>query len=465
MELEEKKRIIVALDVDSVDKAIDLVKQLLPHVGYFKIGLELIYTMLASLVAAKDEAEAAGALAKIRELFGLLKDRVFLDTKLDDIPNTVAGASKAIVKMAVKMFNIHASAGKEAVIKAVASRGNSLVIGVTVLTSIGEEECISIFGDKPGPKVIQFAKILVEVGADGIVCSPQELELLNQHPELKKLVKVIPGVRPEWATKGDQKRVMTPFEAILSGASYLVIGRPITQPPPEIGGPIDAAKKIAEEIKRALRERLLKEHNAIWAFRGLPEEPHALLASGKHSDGYINLNAALQSPQFCETLAGQLIEELRKQGITKEKIDTVVSSSFAAITFGHEVARQLGVDFVFTEKEGDEQKWSGRFELPEGARILQVEELVTTLGTTEKVKQAVLDRNPNVRFIEIDGKTIVATIVHRPDHLPVDYSTHRVIALIEKEIHIWDPEKCPLCQQGSPALKPKPNWQRFIEHR
>lgn len=212
-------------------------------------------------------------------------------------------------------------------------------------------------------------------------------------------------------------------------------------------------------------ERLLKEHKAIWIFRGLPKEPHALLTSGKHSDGYINLNAALQSPKCCETLARQLIQKLKRHGNVKDDIKAIVSSSFGAITFGYEVARQLGIDFVFTEKEGDKQKWSGRFELPKGAIVLQVEELITTLGTTQKVKQAVLDKNPNVRFLEIDRKTVVATIVHRPDHLPVSYSTYKVISLIEKEIHIWDPEKCPLCQKGSPPLQPKLNWQRFLEYR
>ncbi|MBU0546629.1 MAG: orotidine-5'-phosphate decarboxylase [Patescibacteria group bacterium] len=252
MEKEAKNRIIVALDVDSVDKAIALVKELDPHVGYFKIGLELIYTILASLIMAKDEADATEILKKVRELFDLTKERTFIDTKLADIPNTIAGASKAIAKIGVKMFNIHASIGREAVKQAVANKGNSLVLGVTVLTSINEEECISIFGDKPAVKIVKFANMLVEAGADGIICSPQELKILNDFPELKKLVKVIPSVRPEWALKGDQKRVMTPGEAIKFGADYLVIGRPITKPPAEIGSSVDATKKITEEIEKAI---------------------------------------------------------------------------------------------------------------------------------------------------------------------------------------------------------------------
>ena len=252
MKTEAKKRIIVALDVDSVDKAIALVEELSPHVGYFKIGLQLIYSILSDLLRVAADGEPN--LFRVRNLFDRIRDQTFLDTKLNDIPNTVAGATKAIAEIETKIFNIHASAGKEAVIQAVANRGDSIVLGVTVLTSIGEEECVSIFGDKPGPKVVQFAKMLIEVGANGIICSPQELQLLAKYPELTELRKVVPGVRPEWAAKGDQKRVMTPGEAILAGADFLVIGRPITQPSPEIGGPADAAKKIAEEIEKALRE-------------------------------------------------------------------------------------------------------------------------------------------------------------------------------------------------------------------
>jgi len=461
METEGKKRIIVALDVDSVDKAIVLVDQLTPHVGYFKIGLELIYSILASLLRV--EADGEPNLFRVRELFNRIRDQTFLDTKLDDIPNTVAGATKAIAKIETKIFNVHASAGKEAVKQAVANRGDSIVLGVTVLTSIGEEECVSIFGDKPGPKVVQFAKMLAEVGANGIVCSPQELKLLAQYPELAKLKKVVPGVRPEWAAVGDQKRVMTPGEAIKAGADFVVIGRPITQPPKEIGGPAEAAQKIAEEIDKALLEKPLIEHNAIWTFKGSEGEPHAFLASGKHSDGYINLNTVLQSPQLCETLAEQLVHKLGAQGITKETVDVVVSSSYAAIVFGYAVARQLGVDFIFTEKLENQQIFGERFVLAPGARILQVEELITTLKTAKGVKDAVLNNNPEAEFIQVDGKTIVATVIHRPDKLPITYEDYTVIALIEKEIHAWDPSECPLCKKGSEALHPKQNWQRFLQ--
>lgn len=243
--------IIVPLDVDSVAKAINLVEQLGSHVGQFKIGLELINSMLTSIIVPKDADEAACNLDDIRELFELLDGKIFWDGKFSDIPNTIAGASASVARMNVRMFNVHASSGKSAVLKAVENKGRSKLLGVTVLTSLNADECMSIFGDKPEVKVVQFAGFLVDAKADGVICSPQELTILGQHSELANLLKVIPGVRPVWASKGDQKRVTTPREAILAGADYLVIGRPITQPPEEIGTPMDAAGEIAEEIEKA----------------------------------------------------------------------------------------------------------------------------------------------------------------------------------------------------------------------
>ncbi|MFH0859191.1 MAG: hypothetical protein V1868_01060 [Patescibacteria group bacterium] len=227
---------------------------------------------------------------------------------------------------------------------------------------------------------------------------------------------------------------------------------------------IERARKILS-IETGSPEELMQTPDALWIYAGKNGEPHAVLTSGKHSDGYINTNAVLKFTNLCEILAGQLIAALGQRGIIMKQIDAVVSSSFAAITFGQEVARQLKTLFVFTEKVGGEQKWGGRFELPAGAKILQVEELITTTHTTRKVKKAVLDSNPQVEFLGINGKTVVVTIVYRPEDLSKEDPEFEVIALIPKEIHIWDPDKCPLCKKDSPALKPKPNWQRFIEHR
>lgn len=253
--MKAKDRIIVALDVDTPKKASDLVKELKDCVGCFKIGLQFINAMLSSIITPETETWAIDNLELIRKLFTALDGNILWDGKFDDIPNTVGGASQEVVKIGVRMFNVHASAGSEAISKAVENKGDALVLGVTVLTSIDEFECKSIFGAKPERKVVYFAEMLNRLGADGVICSAKELEPISKASIAGKFLRVTPGIRPKWAQKGDQKRVMTPGEAIKAGADYLVIGRPIRQPPEEIGSPVDAAKKIAEEIAQALEEK------------------------------------------------------------------------------------------------------------------------------------------------------------------------------------------------------------------
>jgi orotidine-5'-phosphate decarboxylase len=136
---------------------------------------------------------------------------------------------------------------------AVNNKRNSLVFAVTVLTSLEESNANLIFGAPSKAKVLQFARDANSAGVNGIICSPQELELLGKQKELSHLLKITPGVRPAWAPTNDQKRVMTPGGAIAAGAIAVVVGRPITQPPKEVGSPVDAVKLIQEEIDKALR--------------------------------------------------------------------------------------------------------------------------------------------------------------------------------------------------------------------
>lgn len=256
--MEPREKIILPLDVESIRAGRDLVTELSSHVGLFKIGLEFIYAMLASLLIVREGEEGIASPNAIEELmaarilFRSLGNRVFLDGKLYDKPKTLAGASAQIALLGVRMFSVHASAGRAAVEQAVANKGDSLVLGVSVLTSIDQTECQAIFGRVPELVVCDFARMLADVGADGVICSPQELEILCQQPWAGKLLKVVPGVRPTWAAAGDQQRVMTPAEAIKAGADYLVIGKPITKPPAEIGGSVRAAQLIAEEIAAAV---------------------------------------------------------------------------------------------------------------------------------------------------------------------------------------------------------------------
>jgi len=245
--MQPKDRIIVALDVDTPEAAIKLVSELKPHVGMFKIGMQLIYSMFAGMVTGTDGA-ALEIFARSRELFGLVKGQLFTDLKFHDIFNTVAGAAKAISPINSAMFNLHASADVDAMMGAVANKSNSRVLAVTVLTSLGEEVVHLIYGDPAKGKVLEFARNAKLAGVDGLVCSPQEVTMLRSRRELKGMILVTPGIRPVWASKDDQTRVGTPAGAIEVGADYLVIGRPITNPPAEIGFPVDAVHKIVEEI-------------------------------------------------------------------------------------------------------------------------------------------------------------------------------------------------------------------------
>lgn len=219
-----RDKIIVALDTDSLKTAESLVKQLSPYVGHFKIGLEL-----ATAVGAP------GAVQMVHKLGG----KVFYDGKFNDIPNTTARASKVISSLGVSMFDVHASSGPEAIRAAIKNKGKSKVLGVTVLTSLHEK----------GDKVLKLAEMLKNTKADGIICSPWEAKLIRKYKKFNRLLIVTPGIRPKWAAADDQKRHLTPLEALRAGADHLVIGRPITKPPAWVGTPLEAIKLIYKELK------------------------------------------------------------------------------------------------------------------------------------------------------------------------------------------------------------------------
>lgn len=210
-------------------------------------------------------------------------------------------------------------------------------------------------------------------------------------------------------------------------------------------------------------EEMLKACQAYWSYSGQPGEPHALLANDiDHSDVYFNVSALLQYANIRKELAKRLASKLTEFGINQ--IDIVLSSSFAGMPIGQALADEIGAVFVFTEKVDGAQKWTGRFEIPEGAVVLQVEELVTSLKTSADVKRAVTDViGPDVcQFVEYLEKPLVLTIVHRPGKLPIEYIDFNVIGLLEQVVHNWELGECPICETGSQAIKPKPNWEEFL---
>lgn len=202
-----------------------------------------------------------------------------------------------------------------------------------------------------------------------------------------------------------------------------------------------------------------ENEDAYWIYEGepTPKRPHAELTSGLCSNGYFDVPRLLRYPNVAEILGRQLGRRLREKGFGRT--DWVVSSAYAAITFGHEVAKELGAVFAHTEKDpadprGKRMSWR-RMTIPTLSKVLQVEELVTTSGTFQEVMRAVEEGNQKKPLVIYD---YVGTLVHRPAKLPVSYSDRGVLALIEKEIHNFEPAKCPYCRAGSKCLRPKENW-------
>ncbi|MCD6085711.1 hypothetical protein J7J41_01840, partial [bacterium] len=181
----------------------------------------------------------------------------------------------------------------------------------------------------------------------------------------------------------------------------------------------------------------------------------------KHSDGYIDCSKVLKFTNLRDILAQRMVEEVLFPIIGGFiEVDYIISSSMAAIPFGDGVATYLGASFIYTEKVGGVQRLK-RFDISSRAKILQVEELITTMKTTRQVTNAIIEKNKSVEFVKDEnGKVVVLTLVHRPEKLPVE-SDYRVLPLVELEIHNWTPEECPLCKAGSKALKPKENWVVF----
>ena len=214
-------------------------------------------------------------------------------------------------------------------------------------------------------------------------------------------------------------------------------------------------------------EDALRECEAIWTYHGYDGEPHVLLTSALHSDGYCDVNQAMIFPQYRTAIVKYVVNALLRANITKDNVDFIVSSSEAGRIFGQELGSQMGVASVFTEKIIKEQVWTNRFEIPDGAIVFQAEELITTMGTTMAVKAAVIKNNPHpFSFLMRNGKQLVVTVVHRPAQIPKTYDDYTVIAAMEKAMHAWRPDQCPICREhpDSEALGSfKTNRAKFME--
>ena len=223
-----KEQLIIALDFSKGDDAIALVDAIGDAANYYKVGLELFLNSKGSVIEQ----------LKARD------KHVFLDLKFHDIPNTVAAACRWAAGLGVDMFNVHAGGGLEMMQRAMeataeGAQANGLavpkLIAVTILTS---------FDEAGHENVKRLAALTAEAGLNGVVCSSREVPLIHEAVAAPDFLTVCPGVRPEWAQKGDQKRIMTPAQAMEQGVSHIVVGRPITK----AEDPVAATLKILEEM-------------------------------------------------------------------------------------------------------------------------------------------------------------------------------------------------------------------------
>ena len=231
-------KLIIALDVETPARALNLVKQLHSVAGMFKVGSQLF--------------TAAGPQI-VRDIIAN-DSKVFLDLKFHDIPHQVAGAARSAAELGVSLFTIHASGGSEMMRRAVDSVNEvaaksgvrSAVLAISVLTSI-DETILSEIGvtSTPAESVLRLVKLAETAGVDGVVASPKEIETIRKTVSNPEFLVVTPGIRPMINEPGDQKRVATPAAAIAAGASYLVVGRPITG----AADPLAAATAIASEME------------------------------------------------------------------------------------------------------------------------------------------------------------------------------------------------------------------------
>jgi orotidine-5'-phosphate decarboxylase len=226
------KPVIVALDFPQAEPALELAARLDPGLCRVKVGKELFTAAGPQLVEAL-----------VKQGFD-----VFLDLKFHDIPNTVAGACKAAANLGVWMLNVHALGGEammRAAREAVDQSGQKpMLIGVTILTSLGDSELRSVgLHGTAAENVLRLAKLAKTCGLEGVVCSSQEAQMLRKEIG-PQFALVTPGIRLAGAAKDDQTRVLTPAEALKAGANYLVIGRPVTQS----ADPVATLKSINEQI-------------------------------------------------------------------------------------------------------------------------------------------------------------------------------------------------------------------------
>ena len=229
--MKNSSQVILALDFNDMASTVEMINLTKEHIGIYKLGLEFYL------------AHGNSGVKEIQS--GFTDIEIFLDLKLHDIPNTVAGACRSVADLNPKFLTVHASGGSKMISAASSTLPNVEITAVTILTSLDREQMIAMgLNENIENLTLSLAKNAVNSGARAIVSSPQEVSLLRKHLG-EKVTLITPGVRPSGAERDDQERVMTPREAIDAGADFVVIGRPITK--------ASDPKQAAEAITASLR--------------------------------------------------------------------------------------------------------------------------------------------------------------------------------------------------------------------
>jgi len=209
-------RIILALDSNEIERCLQLITSTAESIAIYKLGLE--FYLRNGVAGVKELTSKAPGI------------RIFLDLKLHDIPNTVAGAARSVANLAPEILTVHASGGAAMIQAAIAALPNTKIAAVTALTSLSEAQTKELFDKSPNELVLQLAEVALAGGAPALVASPQELHLLRSAFGRAPII-ITPGIRDQAGSGDDQNRTMSAPAAIAAGADYLVIGRPITAAP------------------------------------------------------------------------------------------------------------------------------------------------------------------------------------------------------------------------------------------
>ena len=373
-----KEKLIIALDFNSMNEATKLIDELGEEAIFYKVGLELfLYTK-----------------GEIIEYLASKNKKVFLDLKFHDIPNTTAMASLFAAKQNIFMFNVHTSGGKRMMEKTVEEikkiNKNNLIIGVTVLTSLSENDIKNMFSSNLALKdlAVNWAKLGKEAGLDGVVCSPKEANIIKKECG-ENFITVCPGVRPKWADINDQERTMTPKKAIENGCDYIVVGRPITRS----DNRVKACKMIIEEIaegiennknlKSVLIAEALLETNAVQ----LNIKNPFIFVSGIKSPIYCDNRLTLTAPDVRNNIENSLAEIIRTDYPEAEVLmgTSTAGIAHAAIT-GHILGLPMGYVRSSAKDHGRGNQIEGKLEA--GQKVVVVEDLISTGGSAIEVVEA-----------------------------------------------------------------------------